>query len=339
MLLPLYKPQKKRQGPEINLVIAGDVGATKTNLALFNTEGGQLVNVKEAQYPSKEFDSLADMLKVFCSELPLPDAVSIGVAGPVFNNKAILTNLSWEIDGNLLVGQIGIPDIHIINDLEATAWGLAMLTEKDISIIHKGSGLPTGNGAIIAPGTGLGEAGLYWDGVSYHPFATEGGHGDFAPRDELDVELFYFLNEKFGHVSWERLLSGPGIENIYSFLRDKKKKEEPAWLAKEMENEDPAAVISQHTDKAPICGETMELFIRYLARESANLVLKFNATGGLFIGGGISPKILPLFSQNKFYDAYCQSGRLNFLLEKVPLQIILNDKTAMLGAAWYGTNY
>jgi glucokinase len=285
---------------------------------------------------SHDFKNFIQLLEEFQKELPLPDSVCIGVAGPVLNGHAKLSNIGWEIDSKELSDQFGINNVHLINDLEATAYGLAMLTEKDITIIHKGSEMASGNAAIIAPGTGLGEAGLYWDGTSYHPFATEGGHSDFAPRSEFDFDLYLFLQKKFGHVSWERLLCGPGIVNIYQFLRNEKKREEPGWLNDKFKNADAAVIISQSVSQSEICRETMQLFIRYLAYESASLVLKFKSTGGLFIGGGIVPLIVPLFEANNFFSLFCQSGRLNYLLEKVPVKIIMNTQTALLGAAWYG---
>ena len=211
-----------------------------------------------------------------------------------------------------------------------------MLTEKDLDILHGGQDSPVGNAAVIAPGTGLGEAGLYWDGEYYHPFATEGGHCDFASRNGFDFELYSFLQHKFGHVSWERSVCGPGIVNIYQFLRDEKRREEPEWVKEKMKNADQAAIISRLVPQSGICKEAMQLFVRYLAYESANLVIKLKATGGLYIGGGIVPQIVPLLQNNVFYSSFCQSGRLNYLLEKVPVKIILNTKTALLGAAWYG---
>ncbi|HRQ50625.1 MAG TPA: glucokinase, partial [Agriterribacter sp.] len=180
-----------------------------------------------------------------------------------------------------------------------------------------------------------GEAGLYWDGAWFHPFATEGGHADFAARSSFDFELYTFLQQLFGHVSWERLVCGPGIVNIYRFLRDVKKMEEPAWLTQKMHGADMPAVISEHAGESTLCKTTMEHFVRYLAYESANLVLKLNATGGLFIGGGIAPQIIPLLDNDAFYTSFRQSGRLNFLLEKVPVKLILNTKAALLGAAYY----
>lgn len=336
MLLRFKIPKESKASSRDSTVLAGDIGATKSNLALFKVEGGNVASLQEAQYKSQEYKNIIELTNTFIKNIPLPDSICFGVAGPVLNGHAKLSNIMWEIDSNELSNHFGVKNVQLINDLEATAYGLAMLTEKDIAEIHKGNDAAVGNAAVIAPGTGLGEAGIYWDGNYYHPFATEGGHSDFAPRNQFDFDLYNFLQKKFGHVSWERLVCGPGIVNIYDFLRDEKKREEPEWLKEKYKNGDAAAVISQHVKQSEICKETMQLFIRYLAYESANLILKLKATGGLFIGGGIATQIVSLFENNVFYSSFCQSGRLNYLLEKVPVKIILNTKTALLGAAYYG---
>lgn len=338
MLIPLKKSTTKKKTDKIHIVLAGDVGATKTNLALYKTEKGQVMLQYEAQYKSRHYKNIFDLIRAFIgNNLPFPDSICLGVAGPVFQGQARLSNIDWEINADDLSAHFNIKKVRLINDLEATAYGLAMLNDSDVVTIHHGDDTAHGNAAIIAPGTGLGEAGLYWDGNYYHPFATEGGHADFAARNEFDFDLYNFLRKKFGHVSWERLVCGPGIVNIYQFLRDEKKQEVPEWLREEIAKGDAPAVISRHVSESEICKETMRLFIRFLAYESANLVLKLKATGGLFIGGGIAPKIVALLENNAFYSSFCQSGRLNYLLEKVPVKIILNDKTALLGAAFYGS--
>jgi glucokinase len=329
-------PKEKKATEKSCMVLAGDVGATKTNLALMRAEGDHQAIYKEAQYKSQQYKSFNEMADHFLDDLPLPESVCIGVAGPVMNNKAKLTNLLWEIDGNEIAGQMGVEKVELLNDLEATAYGLVMLKQKDIKVIHAGAHAAVGNAALIAHGTGLGEAGLFWDGNYYHPFATEGGHTDFAARTDFDFELFTYLQKKFDHVSWERVVSGPGIASIYQFLRDVKNSEEPGWLKDKFNNGDMAAVISQQAAQSEICKETMQHFIRYLAAESANLVLKFKATGGLYIGGGIAPQIVSLLNNHSFVASFCNSGRLNYLLEMVPIKIILNPKTALLGAAYYG---
>ena len=337
MLLQFNMSKESKTSHKSSIVFAGDIGATKTNLALFKVEGDSVATLQESQYKSHDYKNIIELTDTFIKDLPLPDSICFGVAGPVLDGHAILSNIMWEIDSDELSNHFGVKNVHLINDLEATAYGLAMLTEKDIAVIHKGNTAAVGNAAVIAPGTGLGEAGLYWDGNYYHPFATEGGHCDFAPRNEFDFKLYTFLQKKFDHVSWERLVCGPGIVTIYHFLRVEKNREEPGWLKEKFKNGDEAAVISQHVKQSEICKETMQLFIRYLAQESANLVLKLKATGGLFIGGGIAPQIVSLLENNKFHSSFCQSGRLNYLLKKVPVKIILNTKTALLGAAYYGT--
>jgi glucokinase len=335
MLLQLSSSQQNKASDKTSMVLAGDVGATKTNLALFKADREQITLLQEAQYRSNDYKNIIGLTDTFIKGLPAPDSICFGVAGPVLNGNARLSNIGWKIDAVALSEYFGVKPVHLINDLEATAYGLAMLQEKDVAVLHKGNEPAVGNAAVIAPGTGLGEAGLFWDGNYYHPFATEGGHADFAARNEFDFELFTFLEKKFGHVSWERLICGPGIVNIYQFLRDVKKREEPGWLKEQFKNADVAAVISQHVSQSEICKETMHIFIRYLAYESANLVLKLKATGGLFIGGGIAPKIVSLLEDHLFISSFYQSGRLNYLLETVPIKIILNPKTALLGAAWY----
>lgn len=333
MFLP-FKILKEK--PASSIVLAGDVGATKTILSLIKFDEENAVTLKEAKYKSHDYNNIIELTENFIKDSTLPGSICFGVAGPVLDGHAKLSNINWDIDKDELANHFNVETVHLINDLEATAYGLTMLTEKDIAILHRGDETPVGNAAVIAPGTGLGEAGLYWDGQYYHPFATEGGHCDFASRNEFDFGLYTFLQRKFDHVSWERLVCGPGIINIYHFLRDEKKREEPEWLKEKMKNADAAAVISQHVEQSNICKETMQLFIRYLAYESANLVIKLKATGGLFIGGGIIPQIVPLLQNNVFFSSFCQSGRLNYLLEKVPIKIVLNIRTALLGAAWYG---
>lgn len=337
-MLPFKDPGYIRRDRKIRTVLAGDIGATKTNLALFNAEGETLVPLQEASYPTNQYKSLTELTDGFTSKLSVvPDAVCFGVAGPVLNGHARLSNVDWEVDRTLLSKHFN-SDVQVINDLEANAYGLATLGSSDIHVIQQVEDRIPGNAAIIAPGTGLGEAGMFWNGKYYQPYATEGGHCDFAARNAFDFDLYTFLHRKFGHVSWERVISGQGIVNIYSFLRDDKKREEPARLKEMFLNGIDPAVISEEAGQYDICRETMEIFIRYLGYESANLALKNNATGGLFIGGGIAPQIIHLFGTFGFLSSFCQSGRLNDLLEKIPVSIILNTKTALSGAAWHAAH-
>jgi glucokinase len=330
-----FKSTNQQTGTPIT-VLAGDVGGTKTNMALYQVDAGGLTIVKEKRYASKDYPSLTYIIHDFTGG-KLPDRISAAVAGPVIDGKSKLTNLSWQLDSKAINLELKIP-VSFINDLEATAYGLAGLKENERALIAEGNPQAKGNIAIIAPGTGLGEAGLYWDGQHYHPFATEGGHSDFFPRNETDVDIYRWLQQQFGHVSWERVVSGMGIKNIYHFLTDSRKEKVPDWLSQRMATQDPAAVISEAALKQedPVCGEVMDLFVRYLATESSSLVLKLMATGGLYLAGGIPPKILPLLQHESWAANFDNSGRMHQLSEKVPVYVVLNDKMALMGAAYYG---
>ncbi len=322
-------------------VLAGDVGGTKTNLAIYQVTPQGMKMAQSARYASAEYKSLTSIIQHFLSDYDLqkPHRISLGVAGPVLKGKVDLTNLSWVLDQADIARDLGIGKVILINDLESMAYGLAGLQPEDFITIHPGKEQAEGNMAIIAPGTGLGEAGLFWNGKSYFPFPTEGGHCDFSPRTDLDMELCKYLQLSGGVVSWEKVAAGPAVTSIYTFLRDVKKKEEPSWLTAQLAAEkDDSAVISQAAlhNKAAICVETMDLFIRYIARETSNLVLKMKATGGVFLGGGIPPKIAPLLLKEAFYRHYMDCDRMQHLLEGVPIKIIKNDKTGLLGAAYYG---
>lgn len=334
-------PRRSGIGDKGITVLAGDIGGTKTNLALYQATETGLNMLYTGRYASEEFTSCIAMLQQFLSDnkCPAPDRICLGVAGPVLDGKVNLTNLSWDIDINEVKSAMGVEAVFLLNDLESMAYGLAGLTEQDLITLHPGNETGSGNMAIIAPGTGLGEAGLYWNGTNHFPFPTEGGHADFAPRTDLDYALLKFLQNEYGVVSYEKVVAGPAIVDIYRFLRDVKKMEEPTWLkdALELEKQDSAVISGAAIEqKAAICVETMALFVRYLAREASNLVLKMKATGGLFLGGGIPPKIAPLLMQPQFMAHYMDCDRMQHLLEQVPIRIIKNDKTGLIGAAYYG---
>ncbi len=336
--VPIAFPSRPPLSPGSRL-LAADIGGTKTELALFEVEPDALTLLHTQRYVSQDWPSLTDIVRDFGLEPPLPQRMAIAFAGPIIDGVAQATNLDWMIDVEQLPAELGIPTIDVINDLEAGAYGLASLTEKDVLAIYPGIEPLTGNAAIVAPGTGLGEAGLYWDGQCFHPFATEGGHSDFAPRTELDWQLLWYLHQQFGHVSWERVVSGQGIVNIYNFLRDVMKREVPPRLHERAGQEDTAAVISEGARNGiPICVETLDLFARYLATESANVVLKFKATGGLFIGGGIPPKIWNDRLQGIFLEHFFGVGRLRPLVEEVPVRVVLQPQLVLLGAAYYAAS-
>ena len=335
-LVPIAFKKEISKGQKPINILAADIGGTKTNVALCKADSGGLTILSQKRYVSKDHSTLNDIIHDF-SAGQLPERISAAVAGPVVNGKSKLTNLPWVLDSEVMSKELGVP-VSFINDLEATAYGLAGLGKDELATLQVGAPETGGNIAIIAPGTGLGEAGLFWDGERYHPFATEGGHSDFAPRTSGDVELFYALQKQFGHVSWERLVSGMGIKNIYHCLVAGRKEQVPEWLAGRMRDEDPAAVISEaalkHEDL--ICAETMELFVRYLATEASSLVLKLMATGGLFLAGGIPPKILPLLQTDSWTKNFDNNGRMHELSDRIPVHVVLNDKMALQGAAYFG---
>ena len=316
--------------------LAADIGGTKTRLGLFKPGEAGLITVKEQTYRTRDFSQPVHMIKDFlASEEETPDKICLGVAGPVKDGSVKLTNAGWEINTAAIASSFGKVPVYLLNDLEASAYGIASLKNTDFSVLHKGQSGSKGNMAVIAPGTGLGEAGLYWDGTLHHPFAAEGGHCDFAPRTALDIELFCWLQQKLGHVSWERVISGPGIQTIFQFLTEVKKKEVSGRLLDEMEKQDAAGLISQNSGSCPVCEETMQTFFRYLAYESANLVLKLKAVGGIFIGGGIIPKNQHLLNKETFLSHFSDFGRLSWLLEDTPITIISNPDTALWGAAYF----
>lgn len=319
-------------------VLSGDVGGTKTNLAICSVAAEGLKEIASASYASRDFGALVHIIQDFLQQQNiLPAKITLGVAGPVIHGKADLTNLGWILDCEELKASLGIDNVFLLNDLEATAYGLADLEDSELELIHKGDDTIGGNMAILAPGTGLGEAGLYYDGKTYNPFPTEGGHCDFSPRTDFDVQLLKYLQNKYGIVSWEKVVSGPAIPDIYHFILSKKALPVPGWIKELFEEEDDSAVISRLAIEGEdaVCMETMDHFIRFLARECSNLVLKMKSTGGLFLGGGIPPKILPLIRKQYFMDHYLDGDRMEDLLVQVPIRVILESETAMMGAAYF----
>ncbi|HET6253764.1 MAG TPA: glucokinase [Puia sp.] len=335
-MVPIAFKNSPQSGQKTITILAADIGGTKTNVALYESSGDGLKPLRQQRYLSAEHPSLTEVIRVFTAGT-LPDRIAAAVAGPVIDGKSKLTNLPWVLDSTAMRQDMNIP-VSFINDLEATAYGLAGLHQDEIATLATGDAQAKGNIAILAPGTGLGEAGLYWDGQHYHPFATEGGHSDFAPRTEVDVDLFYYLQKQFGHVSWERVVSGMGIKNIFHFIVESRKEQLPEWLTERLKDNDAAAVVSQaalqHEDLT--CAETMELFVRYMATEAASLVLKLMATGGLYIAGGIPPKILPLLQGDTWTKNFDNNGRMHDLSDRIPVHVVLNDKMALQGAAYYG---
>jgi glucokinase len=319
------------------MILAGDIGGTSARLAYFELRNGRLAVVAERTYRSREQTSLESAIGRFITEENIKVQVAcFGIAGPIRDRRVVTPNLPWQIDAAVLERELGIARVSLLNDLEANAYGLSELTDVDYTVLASGAPRAVGNQAVISAGTGLGEAGLYWDGAVHCPFPCEGGHADFAPTNDLQVELLQYLMKKFGgHVSIERVLSGPGLYNIYQFLRDTDKGEEESWLKKEMNIQDPSALISQYglSGKSPLCARALDVFVDIYGAEAGNFALKVMALGGVYVGGGIAPKILPKLQHPRFMQAFKNKGRLAALLEQMPVRVILNDKTALLGAA------
>jgi glucokinase len=328
-------------------VLAGDIGGTKTRLALFDVTGNvtdaaagtSLQTVAVASYPSRNYPTFMEIVQLFLASHPCRcEAACFGVAGPVRNGVVETTNLPWRLVAGELRDELEMQHVALLNDLEASAWGIQVLDADDFCTLQDGDRDSAGNAAVIAAGTGLGEAGMYRDGGYHRPFATEGGHADFSPANELEFELFCFLHRQFAHVSWERVLSGPGLVNIHAFLREHRSSEAPGWLAESMRSGDAAAAISQAAllERDAICVEALDLFVHFYGVEAGNLALKMKATGGIYVGGGIAPKILEKLQGKLFMQGFRSKGRMRPLLEAVPVRVILNDRTALYGPALFG---
>jgi glucokinase len=318
------------------MILAGDIGGTNARLAYFQSQNGHLQLVSERIFPSREHHELGEIVTRFLDESHTrPEAACFGIAGPVRNGRVETSNLPWVVEQSRLAKQIHLPATLLINDLEASAWGIAALGAGDLVPLNRISGPGTGNQAVIAPGTGLGEAGLFWDGARHYVYACEGGHTDFAPQNELQIELLRYLQKRFGHVSYERILSGPGLVNVYEFLRDRADGSESTELIASMKTVDPAAAISQAalSGSCPLAEKALDIWIAVFGAEAANLALKAMSTGGLFVAGGISPKILPKLTGPLFLENFLDKGRMRPLLESILVQVVTNDKTGLLGAA------
>jgi glucokinase len=316
-------------------VLSGDIGATKTRLAVVEVSGTQLRIEREVSYPSRDYASFDILLGEFLSGNEIPDHASFGIAGPVQGRGAQTTNLPWHIDADALQERFGFSSCTLLNDLEATACGLPALDAEDLLILQSGAPDACGNTAVIAAGTGLGEAGLYWDGQSHRPFATEGGHASFSPSNEMDIALLRQLQQQYNHVSWERVVSGMGLVSLYEFLALYRQATVPQWLVELMRSGDAAAAISQAalSGRDDICLEALNWFVRLYGAEAGNLALKVMSRSGLYLGGGIAPKILPLLQEGGFLDAFLDKGRMRPLLEAMPVKVILNDRAALYGPA------
>ncbi len=322
--------------PSPTLVLAGDVGGTKTNLATFAVNGAGLMPDRQERYPSESFPGLNAIIREFLtSEKRRISGAAFGIPGPIRAGRAKPTNLTWGVDAAEIATEFSIPFVGLLNDLAANAHGIAELAPEDFAVIQVGAAHPVGNRCVVSPGTGLGEAGLFWDGQRHQVWACEGGHGDFAPRNTLEIALLEYLIKHYGHVSCERVASGMGIENIYKFLRETGRGRENPRVAEEMKTGDIGAIVSKHAaaGDCAMCAQAIEIFIGCLGAEAGNMALKSMALGGVFLGGGIPVKLLANLQGVAFTHPFNDKGRLSDLMQSIPVKVVLNDQAALLGAA------
>jgi glucokinase len=323
------------------VILVGDIGGTKTVLALVRPTGSGRDTVRETVFASREHARFDDLLSIFLkNETELPAAICLGVAGPVLDGRCHTTNLPWLLDERDLGRALGVQAVRLLNDVEAAAFGVLGLRDDEVATLNAGR-RSVGNVALIAAGTGLGEAILAWDGRRYVPVPSEGGHADFAPRTDREIALLRFLRAEFGRVSSERVISGPGLHNIYRFLRDTGTGDEPDWLRDELAEGDPAAVIARVglEKRHPLCVEAVDLFISLYGAEAGNLALKSFAVGGVFVAGGIAPKMIDKLRDGAFMTAFTAKGRYRSFMESIPVTVSLNPRTPLLGAARYAIEH
>ncbi len=324
------------------MLLAGDIGGTKTNLAIFPLDGEQRVPLAEATFPSGQYESLEALVADFLSHNNVTiERASFGVAGPVVAGQAKVTNLPWSMDEQRLQETLHIPKVYLLNDLDAMAHGVPFLKPIDLYTLNTGEAVSGGTLAVIAPGTGLGEAFLTWESDRYHAHPSEGGHTDFAPTNSSEMEMLRYLLERFDHVSYEHVCSGIGLPNIYAYYKEIVFLSEPQWLSAQLAitNDPTPIIITAALDKtrdSELCNATLRTFVSILGAEAGNLALKVLANGGVYIGGGIPPRILSYFANNTFLRAFQAKGRFTEMLANVPVYIVTNPKLALLGAARHG---
>jgi len=334
------------------MILAGDIGGTKANFGLFVPNGTGLKSIAQRTFHTKEYPSLEKMIDAFLSDKKeVISSASFGIAAPIVDGRSNSPNIPWSVSTADLRRQLNISQVALINDLQAMALGITVLPEESFVLLKEGSADPQGCRGVIAAGTGLGEAALIWTPASgearqgrptgYRVLPSEGGHGDFAPRSELEIELLRYLLRKFNHASYERVLSGPGLVNIYHFLKEYRKAVEPAWLTDELASRDAGEVITDMalSERDPICGEAVDLFGSIYGAEASNMALNFLATGGIYLGGGIAPKILPRLKAGGFVKAFTDKGRLASLLNRIPVRVIMDTRAPLFGAAQNALNH
>jgi glucokinase len=329
---------RKRKPKNTEIILVGDIGGTKTRLGLYRVTDDKRYRLMRGKiFPSKKYEGLEIILQEFLGREKNIDCACFGVAGPILKGRVKLTNLPWVIDTKALQKEFRLRKVVVINDLVANAYGISMLKKNGFVTLNVGK-KRKGNAALISAGTGLGEAILFWNGKKHIPSPSEGGHVEFGPRDSLEIKLLRYLFDRFGHVSYERILSGEGLFHIYQFLRDDHRGgREPRWLTKQMKQKDPAAVISEMAllKKDNSCMRALDLFVSIYGAEAGNLALKTMAIGGIYVGGGIAPKIIRRLKRGSFMDAFRDKGRFSEMMADIPVKVILNDKTALLGGVSY----
>jgi glucokinase len=333
--MSLFQPSDKE------LILAGDIGGTKTHLAVFSFQDNNLKAEFEKTFPSQEYSGLEPILEEFFATGKHPiGRASFGIAGPLVDGRVNPPNLDWIVDPLSLAKTLELPSVSLLNDLEAAAYGIFTLAPDEFLVLNEGVIRRPGNKVLIAAGTGLGETILFDDGNNYYPLASEGGHSDFAARNELEIELLRYLIGRFGRVSYERVVSGPGLSNIYDFLKDRAELGVPDWFAEKMAAaEDRSALISQAAlaGEPEIAVQALNMFVSSYGAEAGNLALKGKAIGGVYVGGGIAPKMLNKLRDGTFMQAFNDKGRYRELVSSIPVYVVLNEKAALRGAAYHAT--
>ena len=327
------------------MLLAGDIGATKTRLGIFPTHGSPLElpqPLAVMTFENGEYENLATIVRVFIAgaKVGKVEQACFGVAGPVLGSRVTITNLPWLIDAQELASVLDIPSISIINDLLATAYALPFLPPQDLHTLSRGNHVPQGNMAVIAAGTGLGEAFLIWDGKKYQSCASEGGHGDFAPGNETEIELLSHLRQRWQHVSYDRICTGRGLPDIYRFLKETGQAEDRPELAERLAAATDATPLIvkaalAEKERSLLCVRALEIFVSTLGAEAGNMALRFMATGGIYVAGGLPPRILPFLNNPAFMTAFRRKGRLSEMMAQIPVQVVLNPAAPLLGAAFY----
>lgn len=325
------------------MLLAGDIGGTKTQLAIFSEEKGARAAIAEKTYASASYTNLESIVQAFRAEFDYPlERAVFGVAGPVVGGQATITNLPWIIRASRLQETLGGASVALLNDLQAIAYAIPYLDSQDLHTLNQAEPVPHGPIAVIAPGTGLGEAYLTWDGSRYLAHASEGGHADFGPTNALEIGLLRYMLQRYDHVSYEKVCSGLGIANLYGYLKDSGYSPEPPWLAAQLvEASDPTPVIVgaalRHEEQpCELAVEALRLFVSILGAEAGNLALKLMSTGGVYLGGGIPPRILPWLEHTYFMQSFLNKGRFSTVLIRFPVHVILHRNAALYGATCYG---